>query len=329
MADNKSERIKAWQNKLLAVFSYNGAPGGPLLANAVETENETGTAFLDKYYGHRVLTDSFLEFFGETLFAQWAYNNSKGWPQNEPHYVPCLILYLTVYRSIRSSEVLSANGYALRAYAEQRSIKDQLMILGAAASGYAQFDELFGWDGMEGKEWNEVQKAQVIKRRQKVESKVKERTIGKKSGLTLETKTQLENWDRLFNLEVHRAHFSYMRALHRLFVDRELSFALGPVTDDLSAAMFLNRSMELNWIALRLIPYLRRSETPSSDDWNMKWNLLEDSFKFMFDGFNELGKKIAPAYYEMLQTKFKFDPDTYFSVPKAGKNELNAAGESK
>jgi hypothetical protein len=75
----------------------------------------------------------------------------------------------------------------------------------------------------------------------------------------------------------------------------DLSFQLGPPTDDLAAAMFLNRSMELNWIALRLLPYMRRPDTPPSEDWNAKWSLLDDSFKFMFDGFNELGKKTAPA----------------------------------
>jgi hypothetical protein len=322
MASQKDEQIRQWQNNLLATFSEDGAPGGPLLASTVSAERKAGGDFMDKFYGHRVLTDSFMQFFGETLRLQWAYNNSKGWPQNSPHYAPCLVMYLTVYRTIRASEVLSANGYVLPAYAVQRTIKDQLMILGAAANGFAHFNDLFGWSGIEGKDWTETQKAQAIKNRQKIESKVREKTIGKKSGLMTESQTALEKWDRLFNWEVHRAHFSYMRALGRLCVDRDLVFRLGPSQDDLAAAMFLNRSMELNWIALRLLPYVRRPETPASEDWNAKWRLLDDSFKFMFDGFSELGKKIAPAYYEMLQEKFEFDPETYFSEPKSEENPV-------
>jgi hypothetical protein len=319
MADDKSAMIKAWQNKLLAAFSQNGTPGGRFLANAIAEEQKTGAEFMDKYYGHRVLTDSFMEFFGEALHSQWAYNNSKGWPQNLPHYGPGLILYLTVYRSIRSSEVLSANGYVLAAYAVQRTIKDQLMVLGAAANGFADFSELFGWKEIQGKDWTEAQKVQLIKSRQKFESKIREKIMGKRSELPVETQAELARWDHLFNWEVHRSLFSYTRAAQRLFVDRDLSFKLGPSPDDLAAAMFLNRSMELNWIALRLLPYMRRPDTPPSEDWNAKWSLLDESFKFMFDGFNELGKKIAPAYYEMLQAKFKFDPGTYFI-------ELKAAG---
>ena len=163
MTNDKSEKIKAWQNKLLSAFSHNGAPGGRFLASAIEAEHETGAEFMDKWYGHRVLTDSFMEFFGETLHSQWVFNNAKGWPQNSPHYSSCLILYLTAYRSIRSSEVLSANGYTLPAYAVQRTIKEQLMVLGAAANGIAHFDELFGWKGIEGKDWTDAQKAQLIR----------------------------------------------------------------------------------------------------------------------------------------------------------------------
>lgn len=145
MADEKAQNIKAWQDKLLAKFSLNGAPGGRHLASAIAAEQKTGAEFMDKWYGHRVLTDSFMEFFGATLQGQWSFNNTKGWPQNAPYHVPCFVLYLVAYRSIRASEVLSANGYFLPAYASQRTIRDQLMILGGAANALMQFDELFGW----------------------------------------------------------------------------------------------------------------------------------------------------------------------------------------
>jgi hypothetical protein len=315
--DITAAKIKVWQDNLLTAFSHNGGPGGKYLASTMATEQKTGGAFMEKWYGHRVLTDSFVEFFGETLHDQWTFNNAKGWPQNVPFYAPCLIMYLIVYRSIRSSEVLSANGYSLGAYAVQRGIKDQLMILGAAANGFAHFDELSGCKGLGAGNWTEEQKAQVIKQRQKSESKIKQGIMGKKSGLSAEAQKELENWDRLFNWEVHRALFSQTRAAQKLLLDRDTAFSLGPPPDNLAASMFLNRSMELNWVALRLLPYMRRPETPDTDVWTSKWNLLEESFHFMFDGFNALGKKIAPAYYEMLEAKFKFGPMTYFSEPKA------------
>src|ERR1700732_4236349 len=105
--DSKTEKIKAWQETLEVTFSRK------YLASALAAEQATGSAFMNKFRGHRALTDGFMEFFGETLHSQWLFNNSKGWPQNTPHYVPCLMMYLTLFRVIRTSEVLSANGYSL------------------------------------------------------------------------------------------------------------------------------------------------------------------------------------------------------------------------
>ena len=190
------------------------------------------------------------------------------------------------------------------------------MIIGAAANALMRLDELFGWQDQGNKGLTEEQqKALAIKNRQKADSKIREKTIGRKAGLAPKTQEQLEKWDRLFNYEVHRALFSQARAAQKLFVDRDGPFTLGPVSDDLSSAMFLNRSTELNWIALRLLPYMQRPETPQSEDWTSKWTLLDEFFEFMFDGLNALGKRIAPAYYEMLQAKFNFGPDKHFSEP--------------
>jgi hypothetical protein len=35
----------------------------------------------------------------------------------------------------------------------------------------------------------------------------------------------------------------------------------------------------------------------------------------MMDGFVALGKKIGPAFVEVISTKFNFDPKTTFSAP--------------
>jgi hypothetical protein len=64
---------------------------------------------------------------------------------------------------------------------------------------------------------------------------------------------------------------------------------------------------------LRLLPYVRRAETPKDAEWGRKWKLLDDSFKMMVDGLGGLGKKIAPAVVELVQTKFAFSTATYYA----------------
>jgi hypothetical protein len=64
---------------------------------------------------------------------------------------------------------------------------------------------------------------------------------------------------------------------------------------------------------------MRRADTPKNAKWSTKWQILDESFRFMFDGFSSLGKAIAPAFLEMLESKFKFDSSMYFKEPKKQK----------
>jgi hypothetical protein len=312
-----AEEIKAWQDKLKATFAHGGVVGGKFLQSAKDTEARVGRAFCDKFLGHRILTDSLLEFFGETLHSQWALNNRIGWPQNQPHYSMCLMMFLTVFRTIRASEVLSENGYALQAYAMQRGIKEQLFVLCGVANQMEQFGALFGWKDMpqvkDGEGWDYEARRRTAAQRRKGEAIIREKIMRSNSDLSKEVQAELLRWEDLFNWEVHRALLSFFLASKALTDDRYKQFELGPVQDDMADAMFMNRSMELNWMALRLIPFMRRADTPVNEDWSNKWKLLDESFEFMFKGFVELGKKIAPAFREMLEKKFKFGVGTHYA----------------
>jgi hypothetical protein len=108
------EEIKAWQDRLITTFGTNGAVGIRYLADAKAAERVTGAAFVHKFLGHRILTNSFLDFFGETIREQSRFNNRRGWPQDQPYYMTSLMMFLTVFRTIRSTELLSEHGYVLR-----------------------------------------------------------------------------------------------------------------------------------------------------------------------------------------------------------------------
>jgi len=317
MADDAhTSEIKKWQDSLFAAFAHDGVLGGKYLGPVMDIEPEVGAAFNDKYYGHRVLTDSFMDFFGETIWKQAEYCNKNGWPQDREYYVTCLLMFLTMFRSFRSAELLALQGgYPLQGYIIQRSLKDQVFALCAAANGVASFGKLFGWQGMGGGEWSKDQYGKVIKNRMQIEDKIVRNIIGKDSGLTAETQDALMQWNRLFNWEAHRGLLTLFRASHRVFVEKKLEMVLGPVPDELNESMYMNRCTEIGWMILRLLPYMRRSETPKDEDWNRKWKLLDDSFRMMVDGLGGLGKEIAPAFTELVGAKFNFSPETYYSEP--------------
>src|SRR4051812_27289976 len=76
---------------------------------------------------------------------------------------------------------------------------------------------------------------------------------------------------------------------------------------------FVNRSTETNWMIHRLLPFLRRKDTPHNNTWDAHWRLLDDHFRWMVLGLGNIGKNIAFAFIEMMDQKFLFDPTTYFT----------------
>jgi hypothetical protein len=316
MTDEESkQRILQWQNRLHEVFDYNGVLGGKFLSGTMHLEKTVGQLFAQRFYGHRLLTDAFLDFFAETLQTQLAFHSVYGWPSNEPNYAPTFLMYLTMFRTVRATEVLSVNGYPLQGYALQRSIKDQAFILWAVANNIIDSAETFGWqEGLPLDGTRDEGMKKMAAGRMKVEHKIRSLIIGKESGLSEETQAELLGWEQLFNVETHRGLFTLFTA-HDDALKGNLD-VVGPNPEEKNEVVFVNRSNELNWMILRLIPCIRRKQIIWSDEWTRKWDLLEDSFRRMNQGFADLGKKIPLAHLEMIEMKFRFGSDHYYIEPK-------------
>jgi hypothetical protein len=312
--DESKQRISQWQDRLHEAFDYNGVLGGKFLLGTRILEEMVGQLFVHKFHGHRLLTDAFLDFFAETLQTQLAFHSQYGWPGNEPNYALTLLMYLTMFRTVRATEVLSVNGYPLQGYALQRSIKDQVFILCAIANNMIGFNEMFGWQGLTLDATRTEENRKMAANRMKTEHKIRSVIIGNESGLSEETKDELLNWDLLFNVETHRGLFTLFDALGDALKGK--LDVVGPSPEEKNDAMFINRSNELNWMILRLIPCMRRKELVWSDEWRKKWDLLEESFRMMNEGFADLGKKIPLGHLELIETKFKFGTDHYYIEPK-------------
>jgi hypothetical protein len=312
--ERRRQEIIQWQDRLHETFDYNGVLGGKTLALTMELERTVGQLFVRKFHGHRLLTDALLDFFAETLQTQLSYHWLHGWPK-EPNYALTFFMCLTIFRSVRASEVLSVHGYPMQGYALQRSIKDQVFILCAIANKMIGFNEIFGWeDGLNIGATHTEQTRKSAANRMKIERKIRSFIIGQESGLSEETRDELTNWDLLFNLETHRGLFTLFNTFGNALKGK--MDVVGPSPDETNEGMFSNSSNELNWMILRLLPFMRRKEIVWSDEWNKKWHLLEESFRMMNQGLADLGKKIPVAHLEMIEAKFKFGLNDYYSEAK-------------
>ncbi|HVR57228.1 MAG TPA: hypothetical protein VMT72_10415 [Pseudolabrys sp.] len=227
-----------------------------------------------------------------------------------------MLMYLTIFRSVRASDVAASHAYPLQGYIIQRSIKDQTFILCGAANNMADFATLFGRKGLpEDKPWTDADNEKAIKNRRTIENQIREKIIGSKSGLKPETIKLLIKVDQMFNTEAHRGLFTLFGEAHKLLIEHKLDVSLVGPPNKISDPMFVNRATETNWMIHRLVPYMRRKDTPVDETWTKNWKLLDDHFRWMVEGLGAIGKEIAPAYLEMIDAKFKFDASTYYKEP--------------
>jgi hypothetical protein len=313
---DEDAKAKAWQKRLEDNFTQEGVVGGKLLASTMAAEKRIGLAFAEKWHGHRILTDSFVGFFAETLDEQAGFNQQHGWPQDEPNYATCLIMYLTTYRTVRAAELLSVQGYPFSGYTLMRSVKDQAWVLCAAANKMSTFPELFGWEGLPEGTWTGAEHKKIVTNRMNVERELRFRIFGKDSGLAEALQVELNKWEQMFNWEAHRGLYTVFQATAKLYEKQEITFVAEP--DEANDVMYVNRSNETNWMILRLLPYMRRADTPDNAEWTRKWTILDESFRQILESLGKLGKKIADAFIEMMDSKFKFDPSTHYSDPGKG-----------
>ena len=231
--------IGEWQRRLEDCFSYKGVVGGRLLPAVMKQEKICGAHFVHKFHGHRVLADSFLDFFAVTLRSAAAGHDARGWPAH-PYYVPCLVEFLTQFRGMRAAEILSVSGYPLDGYALQRNLKDMAIFIGSIVGGISSFPWLYGLKTPPtSRPWSEKDHRNVRNSRRDEEVRILDQMIGTNSGLGAENIKALQQWNGPFNMQVHGARLATTREVDA-WLQNHKSFAVGPRIDDDGSAMYMN-----------------------------------------------------------------------------------------
>ena len=302
---DRGEEILRWQNQLEEAFSYNDVVAEQYLAPLIEQEKLAGLHFVERYHGHRILIDSFYDFFVWTLDLASDVIAQRGLPTSQPYYVDCLLRFLTLLRTARSAEILSTSGYPLEGYSLQRNLREQVFALAGVANKLTTLRALGGHDKIPaGKNWSEADRKAFTRAQMDEERRVRQSLL--RDNLSEESIEALRSWDRLFHQQVHGSQLTRMVELGRLI--QQSRFSVGPVPTEDMDAMYINRSHEIGWMVLRLLPFLQIQEA-FGDEWVSKWHLLDESFCLMITALGAMGKKIAPAFFQFIDLRFGFDPN--------------------
>lgn len=292
------------QQQLEQMFIDNGCVErsiGPI----VKAENDY-RQYARSFHGHRILTDSFLSFFIDSiLLAQRRTSNLK----QDCHAFNILTLSSN-FRRFRAANILFLNGHPLSGYALLRDLKDTAISLSAIANGSSSFDKLVGYGpNVDTNTLNENTWSQLTRNRKKEEWRIRDMYFGSKSLLTPDEVKEIDLWEQLFHAEVHGSRLT-MATSFQSWTNRSIASPLLSYREESAAATFMNRCSETGWMLHRLLPTLQYEAGEFGAEWATRWCVLDTSFRFMVEDLSrDLNKPIGDAVSMLIDKYFTFSPD--------------------
>ena len=166
---------------------------------------------------------------------------------------------------------------------------------------------LYGTNRSSNKRDGKKDQQAALSRRKNEEKRILSQMIGKNSGLDATHREAIIQWNNLFHQQVHGARLSIMRETFAWFRE-EKDFDVAPRMDDDGFTMYMNRFTEIAWMTHRSLPFLQTEIIHFSDEWQRQWQVLDDALRVFVEGLGSLGKKIAPAFIAMIDSKFATSP---------------------
>jgi hypothetical protein len=280
----------------------------------VEAEERYARRGVPLLKAHLLLIDSFQIFWIETIRAAIAGSQAAPAKGATQYYGATLREHLMVFKRFRACELLAEHGYPLPAFGLTRDLIEQALLMAAIANKTTTYRAVHGLATVEPgqdatPESRRAGMRALTKARKNEQRKALDAVVGKSSGLTQATRTELDAWTSMFDVEVHGSRATAIEIEAAFGKKAGFETALTPHPDKRWIAMYLNRSEEAAWMWLRLMPVLQPVPGAFGQEWADRWRILDESIRFQVDGnLVQLGKRIGPAFMELMDRKFAFDP---------------------
>ncbi|MBE0564591.1 MAG: hypothetical protein IH621_01420 [Krumholzibacteria bacterium] len=216
-----------------------------------------------------------------------------------------LAWYAAHFRRFRAAEILYYSGYGMAGASLLRDVRDWAFGIAALQSHVLTWHEIHG--GPMGACVAPTAKEEKARHRSVMDSarKVKQWALGKDSGLA--NYEDLQKWYRYSNFETHGALVT-TSVEFGAWLDGTGKLPLAPTKDPHFLRLYINRSIEMSHLVLRLLPVLQVVKS-FGDEWNEKWHCLDTLFSLEWREAGG-GAKYIPVFGQMVQKKFAFPPET-------------------
>jgi len=290
--------------RLRRIATENGVPFARL--HDLEEAESNFRLEIEKYRGYAALSDAakclFLEMIERiNLEIRPKIKDPLPW-----QHAMLLEKIANNFQCLRAAELAAQHGYPLKAYTLLRNVSDDCMLISGVLQGIGDFERL---DGVEAGVDFDAHAAKKLRKDE--EFKIRRWVDGKDSGLTPETKAELKRLDDLYDQETHGSKLS--RALNDPWLKGKGPLQVTPAFSEDRASIFMNRFIEVGWMAHRLLPLAQLSFARLAVDWREKWRVLDEAFEEATMALTKkLGKQVGAAVCELVHTKFPFTESTAF-----------------
>lgn len=291
-------KITKWQRRIEETFHGKSGIVGERLLKLDLNEKLLAKKLTVCFSGYMCLMDAFLAFYLETLERLTSRESSK-WTK-----IKAVItgIHVATFWRFRASYLIFWDGYFIDAVSLLRGIFENILQIVALKLGLISIDEVFGKLKLEESETltdEEIYK-RILKYTKESDRKVRNKLIGKGSGLSLTAIEDLNIFERLLHSSVHKSKFNIVRYCWR-WIRGEHPLPLYPIYDEDHATIYINLSMFIGWMLSKTFPLLQINDKEFSDEWHKKYQILDKSFK---EAIAEFPKRLGRSVEELVTKKF-------------------------
>jgi len=296
----RREEIAAWQKRLQKTFKGPTGIVGERLLKLDGVEQAMGTQMTSTFLGYLILMDSFFDLWLESIELTAA-RKKETWPELTPFITAT---HITAFWRFRASYLVFWKGYFIDGLSLLRSVFENVMQVAALVQKVVTLNDVFGGVTVEQAADLPAERVAKIIRTNilNCDKAVRDQLIGEKSELSPEAQEDMFVLQNILHGAVHKSKLN----LYRLFepwVRGERSLPIYPTYDDDAASLYMNPSTGIGWMVVRTLPLLQTESGEFPEQWQQKWEILEDSFGFMVRAYP---KRMGRSIEELVEKKFSF-----------------------
>jgi len=291
--------VSSWMQKLNDNFSYAGTVGGILLT-VIDEENRYKEKCIEKWQGANSLSEAFQGFFLGTLNIVEEKRLAYSY---DADFNVVIAFFWVLFKKVRASEILFMHGYSCDAFALLRPLSEHVAYTHSVVSGRNKIEDFISLS------LNKTDNKENYERYQKAMKNMNE-SINKffVDEFTEIEKYQLVKWRNFFHSEIHGYTLSFCHQMEDMYYEKSDLKKLHKLQD--KDILFLNRSLEVYWMLMKMLPYLQYEPFIFGTEWLNRYKILDQCFKENENALAEIGKDIAAVIVSLIDKKFNF-PDEF------------------